>query len=38
MTENVEKIGELIHEDHHQTVHELAYVVGISYGVRQEKI
>jgi hypothetical protein len=35
MTENVEKIQELIHEDHHQTIHELAYTTGISYGVCQ---
>jgi hypothetical protein len=35
-TENVEKIQELIHEDHHRTVHELADTVGISYGACQE--
>jgi hypothetical protein len=35
MTENVEKIWELIHEDHHRTIHELADTVGISYGVCQ---
>jgi hypothetical protein len=33
MTENVEKIQELIHKDHCQTFHELADTVGISYGV-----
>jgi hypothetical protein len=36
MTENVEKIRELINEDHHQTIHELADTDGISYGVCQE--
>jgi hypothetical protein len=30
---NVEKIRELIHEDHRQTIHELADTDGISYGV-----
>jgi hypothetical protein len=34
--ENVEKIRELIHEDHRRTIHELADTVGISYGVYQE--
>jgi hypothetical protein len=34
--ENVEQIWELIHEDHCQTIHELADTVGISYGVCQE--
>jgi hypothetical protein len=34
-TENVEKILKLIHEDHGQTIHELADTVGISYGVCQ---
>jgi hypothetical protein len=33
MTENVEKIKELIHEDHRQTIHELIDTVGVSYGV-----
>jgi hypothetical protein len=33
---NVEKIRELIHEDHHRTIHELTDTIGISYGVRQE--
>jgi ribulose 1,5-bisphosphate carboxylase large subunit-like protein len=33
MTENVEKIRELIHKDHHQTVHQVKDTVGISYGV-----
>jgi hypothetical protein len=36
MTENVEKIRELINEDRHRTIHELADNVGISYGVCQE--
>jgi hypothetical protein len=36
MTENVEEIRELIHEDHHRTIHELTDTVGISYGVCQE--
>jgi hypothetical protein len=36
MTENVDKIWELIHEDHRWTIHELADTVGISYGVCQE--
>jgi hypothetical protein len=31
MTENVEKIQELIHEDHRQTIHQLADTAGISY-------
>jgi hypothetical protein len=35
-TENVEKIWELIHNDHCQTIHELADTTGISYGVCQE--
>jgi hypothetical protein len=35
MTENVEKIRELIHEDHRRTIHELADTVGVSYGVCQ---
>jgi hypothetical protein len=35
MTENVEKIRELIHEDRRQTIHELTDTVGISYGVCQ---
>jgi hypothetical protein len=30
MTENVEKIQELIHEDHHRIIHELADTTGIS--------
>jgi hypothetical protein len=30
------QIWELIHEDHCQTIHELADTVGISYGVCQE--
>jgi hypothetical protein len=36
MTENVEKIRELVHEDCHRTIHELADTVGVSYGVCQE--
>jgi hypothetical protein len=36
MTENVEKIQELIHKDHRRTIHELAETVGVSYGVCQE--
>jgi hypothetical protein len=36
MTENVEKIRELIHEDCRWTIHELRDTVGISYGVCQE--
>jgi hypothetical protein len=35
-TENVEKTRELIHEDRCRTIHELADIVGISYGVCQE--
>jgi ribosomal protein S25 len=34
-TENVEKIRELIQEDHCRTIHELAHTAGISYGVCQ---
>jgi hypothetical protein len=30
-TENVENIWELIYEDRHQTIYELADTVGISY-------
>jgi hypothetical protein len=36
MTENVEKIQELIHKDCRRTIHELADTVVISYGVCQE--
>jgi hypothetical protein len=36
MTENVEKILQLIHEDRSWTIHELADTVGINYGVCQE--
>jgi ribosomal protein S25 len=32
-TENVDKIHELIHEEHRRTIHELAHTTGISYGV-----
>jgi hypothetical protein len=35
MTENIEKIWELIHEDHRRTIHELTDTVRISYGVCQ---
>jgi hypothetical protein len=31
-----EKVQELIHEDSRRTIHELAYAIGISYGVCQE--
>jgi hypothetical protein len=34
--QNVDKIRELIHEDHRRPIHELADTVGISYGVCQE--
>jgi hypothetical protein len=30
------KIQELIHKDHHRTIHELSETVEISYGVFQE--
>jgi bacterioferritin-associated ferredoxin len=36
MTENVEKIQELINRDCHQTIHELADSVGINCGVCKE--
>jgi hypothetical protein len=36
MTENVEKTRELIHEDHHRKIHELADTIGINFGVCQE--
>jgi hypothetical protein len=36
MTEDIDNIRELIHEDRRRTVHELAVTVGISYGVRPE--
>jgi hypothetical protein len=35
-TENIERTLELIQEDHHGTIHEIADTVGISYGVCQE--
>jgi hypothetical protein len=35
-TENVEKIQELIYKDCHQTIHELADTIRISYGICQE--
>jgi hypothetical protein len=37
-TENVEEIRELINEDRRRTIHEIADMVGISYGVCQEII
>jgi hypothetical protein len=37
-TENVEKIQELIHEDHRRTIDELADTTGISYGVCQDDL
>jgi hypothetical protein len=37
-TENVEKIQELIHEDHCQTIHEPTDTTGISYAVCQESL
>jgi transposase len=36
MTENVQKIRELIHKDHCWTIHELADTVGISYEICQK--
>jgi hypothetical protein len=36
MTEDVEMILELIHEERRQTIHEIADTVRISYGVCQE--
>jgi hypothetical protein len=36
MTENVEKFQELIHEDRHRTILELADTVGINSGACQE--
>jgi hypothetical protein len=38
MTENIEKIQELIHEDRRWTFHELADTIGINYGVCQETL
>jgi hypothetical protein len=35
-TENVEKIQELINDDRHQTIRELADTIWISYRVREE--
>jgi hypothetical protein len=35
-TEYVEKIQELIHKDRHRTIHELADIAGISFGVCQK--
>jgi hypothetical protein len=34
-TKNVEKICDLIHEDHRRTIHELSDTIGISYGICQ---
>jgi ribulose 1,5-bisphosphate carboxylase large subunit-like protein len=34
-TENVDKIQELIHKDRRRTIYELAYTIGIGYGVCQ---
>jgi hypothetical protein len=36
MSENVEKIQELIHKDCYQTIHEVTGTAGISYGVYHE--
>jgi hypothetical protein len=36
MTENVEKIQEVIHEDCRQTIHKLTDTNGMSHGVCQE--
>jgi hypothetical protein len=36
VTENVEKIWELMHEDHCHTIPELAYTIGISYSICQK--
>jgi hypothetical protein len=36
MTENIEKIQGLIHEDCRRTIHELTDAIEISYGVSQE--
>jgi hypothetical protein len=38
MTENVEKIWEVIHKYHHQIILELTDTVWISYGVCQETL
>jgi hypothetical protein len=38
VTENVEKIGELIYEDCLRTIYELAETTGISYRVCQESL
>jgi hypothetical protein len=38
MTEYIEKIRELIHNDWRQKTHELADTVGISSGVLQETL
>jgi hypothetical protein len=35
MAENVEKILELIHKDHCQTIHELADAIKIGYGQKR---
>jgi hypothetical protein len=36
MTENVEKIQALVHEEHCRKIHELADIFWISYAVCQE--
>ena len=36
--ENLRKINELFHKDHHQTIHELCHIVGIDYRTCQEII
>jgi hypothetical protein len=38
MTENVERIRELIHEDRRWTIHELADTAGISYGWKRPEL
>jgi hypothetical protein len=38
MTENIEKILQLVHEDGCQNIHELAHTIGISYGVCQDML
>jgi hypothetical protein len=37
-TENVEKVRELIHEDRHRTIRELADTAGISYGRKRSEL
>jgi hypothetical protein len=38
MTENFEKIRELIHEDRRRTIHEFADSAGISYGRKRPEL